>query len=96
MHLISALLQSGVLETSIGRTKNSTVHTVKAHSFVLTVFVVSLNVRPFFICVFVCADDCPGGASVWSAAAGALWRSGGESGDSPAQKWSAESTNHHS
>lgn len=50
------------------------------------------------MCVFlcVCADVCPGGASVWSPAAGALWESGGESGNTPAQKWSAEFKSHHS
>lgn len=46
--------------------------------------------------VFVCADDFPGSASVWSPAAGALWRSGGESGNTPAKKWSTEFKNHHS
>lgn len=52
--------------------------------------------RPLIICVFLCvrADDCTGGASVWSPAAGALWGSGGESGNTPAQKWSAAFKNH--
>lgn len=53
----------------------------------------SLDVRSFFIFVFVSADDCPGGASVWSPAAGALWRSGGESWKTPDQKWSTEFEN---
>lgn len=44
--------------------------------------------------VFVCADDCPGGSSVWAHAARALWRSGGESGNTPVHKWSAEFKSH--
>lgn len=59
----------------------------------------SADVRPFITCVFFSffyADDCPGGASVWSSAAGALWRGGGESRNTPAQKWSTEFKNHHS
>lgn len=71
---------------------------LKAHrrSVVLVVVLIQLHldVRLFSVCVFVCADDCSGGASVWSPAAGALWRSGGESGNTPAQKWSTEFKNH--
>ena len=64
----------------------STSPTSRAKPVMYYVYFKRIDSVIYYECMFLlfCADDCPGGASVWSPAAGALWRNGGESGNTSA------------